>query len=121
VLSPDVSVDRGVTVIGLGTGYKTIDESTLDGGLREALLDAAESANPPLVAIDLSQTTFFGSSFIEILFRMWHRLQKRGGKLAICGVTEYCREVLQVAHLDSLWPPLATREEAIRALSPRAT
>jgi anti-anti-sigma factor len=116
VLPPPLDVDQGVTVIGLGRNEKTIDEQTLDGGLRKSLLEIAEKANPPLVVVDLAQVTFFGSSFIEVMFRMWNRLQKRGGRFAICAATDHCREVLEIARLDSLWPPHATRDEAVRAL-----
>ena len=117
-LTPEVVVDRQVTVIGLGPGYGSVDEKVLDAGLRAALLDTAESANPPLVVLDLSHTNFFGSSFIEILFRIWNRLQaKPGGTFAICGVTSYCLEVLKVTHLDSLWKLYPTRDEAVRSIS----
>lgn len=117
-LTPEIVVVRRVTVIGLGPGYGSVDEKVLDGGLRAALLDTAESADPPLVVLDLSHTNFFGSSFIEILFRIWNRLQARpGGSFAICGVTSYCLEVLKVTHLDSLWKVYPTRDEAVRAVS----
>jgi anti-anti-sigma regulatory factor len=110
-----------VTVIGLGPGYHSVDEHILDGGLRAALLEKAEEADPPLVVLDLSHTTFFGSSFIEILFRLWNRLQaKPGGGFAICGLTSYCLEVLKVTHLDTLWRLYPTRDEAIRALTSSA-
>jgi anti-sigma B factor antagonist len=117
-LTPDVTIDRGVTVIGLGPGYETLDESVLDAGLRQALNEAVDVADPPRVVLDLTHTTFFGSSFIEILFGIWHRLQGRpAGNFAICGLTAYCQEVLKITHLDTLWRLYATREEAIRSMA----
>jgi len=115
---PSITVEEGVTVVSLGVGFESIDEQALDKGLREALLSAAENANPPRVVLDLSHTTFFGSSFIEILFRMWNRLQAQPqGGFGLCGLTSYCQEVLKVAHLDSLWPVYADRPAAVRALA----
>lgn len=115
--SVDVVVDRKVTVIGLGSAYKSIDEKVLEAGLRAMLLEALDRAEPPLIVLDLSQTTFFGSSFIEVLFRIWNRVKSRpGGDFVICGVTSYCQEVLNVAHLDTLWRIYPTREEAVDAL-----
>jgi anti-anti-sigma regulatory factor len=117
-LAPEVVIDRDVTVIGLGPGYSSLDERVLGGGLRDVLLETADDAEPPLVVLDLSNTKFFGSSFIEILFRLWNRLQtKPGGRFAISGVTAYCREVLKVAHLDTLWQVYATRDDAVQDLS----
>lgn len=116
--APEVMVDRKVTVIGLGPPFKSVDEQVLDAGLRMRLLTAVDRADPPLVVLDLSETTFFGSSFIELLFRMWNRIQtKPSGAFAICGVTAYCREVLTVAHLDTLWRLYATRDQAVEALA----
>jgi anti-anti-sigma regulatory factor len=66
----------------------------------------------------MAATEFFGSSFIEVLFRVWKRLNTQPHpKFAISGLQEYCREVLEVTHLDSLWPLYATRDEAVAALS----
>src|SRR5579864_7030000 len=78
-LAPDVAVDNGVTVIGLGPAFQIVDEQILDSGLGGTLIEIAEEADPPLVVLDLSHTQFFGSSFIEILFRLWTRLQARPG------------------------------------------
>lgn len=114
----DVVVDRNVTVIGLGSRYKSVDEKVLEEGLRLSMLSVVDRAAPPLVVVDLSQTSFFGSSFIELLFRMWNRvLSKPNGAFAICGVTPYCDEVLKVAHLDTLWRLYGTRNEAVDALA----
>ena len=79
--APEVVVDGRVTVIALGPKYKIIDEHSLDSGLGETLIEIAVEATPPLVVLDLSETQFFGSSFIEVLFRVWNRLQGRSGRL----------------------------------------
>lgn len=121
-MTPEVGVECGVTVVALGPGFQSLDEQVLDSGLRDSLLEIADEAHPPLVVLDVSHTTFFGSSFIEIVFRMWNRLRGQpGGNLALCSVTPYCREVLQVAHLDTLWRMYPTRAEAVAALSSGAS
>jgi anti-anti-sigma regulatory factor len=111
---PEVSVDSGVTIISLGPAFETVDEQTLDNGLRDALLELTQAVEPPLVVLDLAFTRFFGSSFIEVVFRIWHRLQARaGGNFALAGLSPYCLEVLKVTHLDSLWRHFPTRAEAV--------
>src|SRR6516164_9803492 len=117
-VAPERFVERGVTVISLGPAYQIVDEHLLDGGLGEALIELAEEADPPLVVLDLSHTQFFGSSFIEVLFRLWTKLQARpGGKFAICGLTPHCLDVLKITHLDTLWRLAATRDEAVSAVA----
>jgi anti-sigma B factor antagonist len=117
-VAPEVVVAGPVTVIGLGPAYQIIDEHVLDGGLGESMIEAADEADPPLVVLDLSHTQFFGSSFIEVLFRLWTRLQSRsGGSFAICGLTPHCLDVLKITHLDTLWRVFPNRDEAVRSLS----
>jgi anti-anti-sigma factor len=112
----EISTQDGITVVALGPAYETLDESGLDE-IKCLILDVTQQAEPPLVLLDLSYTKFFGSAFIEVLFRAWNRLNERdGGKFAVSGLTEYCMEVIQITHLDRLWNFYPTREEAVRAL-----
>jgi len=114
--APLISVQDDVTVVALvGPKYENLTERVVDE-LRDELLDAAQKCSPPLMVVDLAQTKFFGSGFIEILFRVANRLKNRHGKFAICNLTEYCREVIHVTHLDSLWPVLESRQNAIEKL-----
>jgi len=116
-VSPAVCVENGVTVIALGPEFENLDETLLDQ-VRDALLDVSVTSDPPRVVIDLSHTRFFGSSFIEVLFRLWTRLNARpGGKFAISGLTPYCADVLHITHLDTLWSVYPDRAAAIQALS----
>lgn len=117
-ISPDVTVENRVTVIALGPACQNIDETVLDNGLRDSMLEITKDLNPPLVVVDMSHTKFFGSSFIEILFRIWNRLHsKTGGQFAISGLNPYCAEVLKITHLDTLWRVFPTREDAVRTLN----
>ena len=101
--SPKIEQQDGLTIIHLGEEYENLDETALDS-LREILLKAVDEADPPKVILDLSHTTFFGSSFIELIFRAWNRVQNQpGGVFVISGLTKYCREVVAITHLDRLW------------------
>lgn len=117
---PDnVTRQEGVTIIALGPEYENLDEAILDD-LRKLILDAVASADPPLVVLDLSHTKFFGSAFIEILFRAWNRVQQQNGEFCLSGLTPYCAEVIDVTHLNRLWSIYKTREEAVAALKKKA-
>jgi anti-anti-sigma factor len=114
--APSISKESGVTVIQLGPEYENLDDRLLEG-LRSAALEISKGADPPWVVIDLSNTKFFGSAFIEILFRLWNRMNARpGGQFAISGLTPYCAEVLKITHLDALWKIFPTRAAAVQAL-----
>jgi anti-anti-sigma factor len=105
-----------VTVIELGPSYAALDFEVLQD-LGEVLLSQASYAEPPMVIIDMSATTYVGSSFIELLVRAWKRLKHRHGLMALCALRPFCREVMRVARLDSIWPIYASRGEAMSALT----
>ncbi len=114
---PEIRQQNGVTVIALGSDFDSLDETAIDV-LRDQILAATANADPPLVVIDMPHTKFFGSSFIEVLFRVWNRMKAQdGGGFAISGLTSYCKEVLQVTHLDELWKLYDTCDEAVNALA----
>lgn len=115
--SPTIEKQGDVTCIRLGLEFENLDEQALDM-IRTKMLDAAGAAEPARVLIDLQYTKFFGSSFIEVLFRIWNRINGiPGGKFGISGLSDYCKEVLEVTHLDKLWNLYPTFDEAVKDLS----
>jgi anti-sigma B factor antagonist len=111
---PTITQEQGVTVVSLGADYENLNESGLEA-LNGMLLKTAAEADPPLLVLDLSNLRFFGSGFIEALFRAWSVLNARpGGRMSLCGLTAYCREVVEITHLDQLWRVFDSRDEAVR-------
>ena len=116
-LAPVVEKRGDVTCILLGPEFENLDETSLDM-IRQKLLDASVAADPPLVVLDMQYTKFFGSSFIEVLFRIWNRQNGLpNGEFAISGLTDYCLEVLQVTHLDKLWKLCDNVDDAVKQIS----
>lgn len=108
------------SVIVFGPSCELVEDSLLEP-LGAELLAAVRSATPPKVVLDLSRTRFFGSGFIEVLLRIWRELQLRPeSTMILCGVQTYCREVLQITHLDHLWPIVETRQEALDHLTEKS-
>jgi anti-sigma B factor antagonist len=113
----EVLKQDGITVIVLGVQYDNLDEPALEATARNLLDIVAQLADPPVVVIDLSRTVFFGSAFLGTLFRVWRRITTRKGKLAMCGATGLCAEVLDVTQVNRLWNLYKTRDEAINSLN----
>lgn len=112
---PSLSARDGVTIVTFGPEYKNLDQSILEE-LERFLLETADRTEPPLLVIDLGQTQFFGSAFIEVLFRLWKRLTKRNGRFVLCGLQPYCAEVIGVTHLDRIWPIADDQDAAVTLL-----
>ena len=104
-----------VTIVVFGSEVKHLDESNV-AEIGRKLLQVAEGLTIPILVLDMHSTEFFGSSFIESLFRVWKKLNASpNAKFGIAGLQPYCREVLEVTHLDQLWPLFDTQEAACKA------
>ena len=113
---PQIVQQDGVTVVVFGPEFEKISEDRI-ATVSEVLLEAAE-ADPPRVVLDLSATKFFSSSFIEVVFRLWSRLQARqNSRFGLAGVDRYCAEILQVTNLDHLWTTYPSRADALRGVN----
>ena len=107
---------QDVTVIELDAEYGALDQARFRDA-RDRLLAEAQSVEPPLVAIDLSQTSYMGSAFIEVLVRACKRVNARQGRLVLCGMQPLCVEVLVAMRLDKIFELFASVDEAVAALS----
>jgi len=112
----DVAQQNGITIATFRQSFSQLDELTIEVVNRK-LGELVTALQPPTLLLDMSRVEFFGSSFIESVFRAWKRLQSRpDARFAMCQLQPYCREVLQVTHLDQLWTLYDTREEAVSQL-----
>jgi anti-sigma B factor antagonist len=119
-LSPTQTSRDGVTIIEFGPKYKNVDERVL-AGVQDFLLETVERINPPVLVLDLSHTQFFGSAFIELMVRVWNRIKKRGGKFALCGLQEYCDEIIRVAQLDTVWNLYPDQDAAVQGVNAQSS
>jgi anti-anti-sigma regulatory factor len=84
------------------------------------LSDVIRSIDPPLLIIDLGPTHHLGSRAVSVLLLAWRQLKGRKGRMAVCQLNPYSREVLRTMRLDRHWEIYGTREEAMYALRPIA-
>jgi anti-sigma B factor antagonist len=116
-LSPTYERRGHVTCVLFCGEFENLDEQLLDA-IRDDLLEKAYAADPPRVVVDLTNVKFFGSSFIEILFRIWNKINGlEDGRFGIAGLSKYCTEVLQVTQLDKLWKLYPNLDEALESMN----
>jgi anti-anti-sigma regulatory factor len=115
----EISVERGVTVARLGTGFESLYESELVH--LKSVRELADTASPPTVLIDLSNTKYFGSAFIGFAIAIAKRLQERGdGRLGICGLASFARMAFEKTKADTLLDLFDDLETAVSELSSTA-
>jgi anti-sigma B factor antagonist len=112
----DVIRQPDLTIIELGESYDSLELAALEE-MAGVLLGEATHADPPRLLLDLSNTTFIGSTFLRVLLEARKRLRTRGGTMALCGVREFCDEVFRAAKLDVVWTTYSSRREALAAMS----
>lgn len=112
-----VSVERGVTVVQLGSDFDSLYESEL---MRlQPVRDLADTASPPVMLIDLSNTKYFGSAFIGFLIAMANRLKERGGgRLGLCGLAPFARMALEKTRSDTILTLFENRDDGVADLAP---
>ncbi|MBW3539262.1 MAG: STAS domain-containing protein [Planctomycetes bacterium] len=103
VIRPAPSVEK--------MNWDLIDQSA------EVIMQPLEGHDPPMVVFDLSDVSYFGSLFLQLLLRCHTKVKTRGGELVLCGVSPLARELLQVTALDTLWAIYDTRDEALEAVA----
>ncbi len=103
-----------ITLVEFGDDLQQLGENVIPV-VAKAVQEAGESSGGK-VLLDMSKVKFFGSSFINVLYRLWKQVQCQNGKFAIVGLHPYCQEVLQVTNLDKLWTLVPDREAGLTAL-----
>jgi anti-anti-sigma factor len=97
------------------TDLRELDYLEIEAGARDVLHLLANGTIKNVV-MDFSKTDYYGSTALGFFVKLWKRVRDRDGRMAFCSVSDHEREILQVTHLDGLWPICASREEAIQAV-----
>lgn len=114
----ELSREDEITLLTIDENFRSLDELHIHE-LSTQLLELVRTLDPPLLVINLEGVNYFGSSFLEILFRLWNQLQKKDGELVLCSLQEHCREVIHVSNLDQLWKTFPSQSEALDYLRTR--
>ena len=107
--------ENKVTIIELGLSYDSLDQQKLEdiGGI---LLGEARHAEPPLLVVDFTRTKYVGPGFLRLLVHAQQWVKERGGRLCVCGPTDFSREVLDSTRLSEVFEIFSSRAEAITSL-----
>jgi anti-anti-sigma factor len=83
----------------------------------DALLRQISDQGAKNAVMDLGALDYFGSIVLELMVVLWKRVSAQGGKLAVCNVSDVGMEILKTAKFDTIWPIVATRDEALSAVA----
>lgn len=106
--------DGDITIIEFGDDLTHLSEDVMPA-VSKAVGEAGQNPGEK-VLLDMTVVKYFGSSFIEVMYRLWKQVQSQKGKFAIAGLQPNCRDVLEVTNLDKLWTLTPDRESGLAAL-----
>jgi anti-sigma B factor antagonist len=103
----------GVVVVRLTEKeYGSNDETRL-ALVRRQLMDQMAKLDACHLVVDLSAVESFGARFIAILVSTWKELEKSQRRLALCGMSCFCKELIEVAQLHRLFDIYPTLQVAL--------
>ena len=83
---------------------------------RPDLLERFEQSDLRHVVIDIENSPYFGTSMLQVMTALWKRVRARGGRMAVCSVSDTGLEILQVTRFDPLWPICSSRAEDLEVV-----
>lgn len=99
----------GIVVVELKGKIDTINAAATENELLE------RSAGARQLVVDLSAVGYLNGAGLRVLVKTGQRLQAHGGRLMLCAVPSYIREVLDIAGVTSVFPVFGTRAAALAA------
>lgn len=81
--------------------------------LREAVRKIV-AARPGRIVFDLTGTSYVDSSGVATFVEALKLVRQHQGEVVLAGVSERVRGVFEIARLDTLFPMVATVEEALK-------
>jgi len=77
------------------------------------LTKLVEHSGRTWMALDFTQVKILTSSAVGKLISLHRNLHRRGGRMALCGVNDFIRQVLLTANLDDYFHIKSSVEEAV--------
>lgn len=82
----------------------------------EEILRRLQDAHLRSVLVDAGETEYLSSTVIGALIQIWETLRERGGRFALCNLSDDALSVIVAMRLDTRWRHFNSREEALQAL-----
>jgi anti-anti-sigma factor len=112
----NITNNEDVTVFQLRGDYGSLDNDPIQQ-LDSEMSRHIGATDKPRVVLDLSSTRYFGGDFVNAIEHLSDKIARRSGRMALCGLTPFCAEVVKIAQLDEQLTSHATRDQAVAAVA----
>jgi anti-anti-sigma factor len=106
------STEDGVRVVALEGSLDAPSAAEAEDVFLRLLNEGADR-----VVVDLAQVEYVSSAGIRIVIMLHKGLEKRNGRLALCGLTPFVKDVFAITRLNELLAVHETRDAAVDDLA----
>jgi anti-sigma B factor antagonist len=89
-------------------------DSNTSQSFEKRILDAISDGSKNLI-IDFKELEYISSAGLRVILKATKTLKRQDGKIMLCSMQDYVKEVFEIAGFDSFLPIVPTLDDAVRA------
>ncbi len=84
-------------------------------GFEQKLFECIEDGNQRLI-LDFKDLDYISSAGLRVILKATKNLKNADGKLVLCAMQDYVKEVFEISGFDSFLPSVPTIDEAVKTI-----
>ena len=89
-------------------------DSNTSQGFEERIFNAITDGSKQMV-IDFKDIDYISSAGLRVILKATKALNREKGKIMLCSMQDYVKEVFEIAGFDAFLPIVENREEALKS------
>ncbi len=82
----------------------------LEQKLFQAISEGAKN-----MVVDFKDIDYISSAGLRVILKANHALQREDGRIMLCSMQDYVRQIFEITGIDSFVPIVATMDDALKA------
>ena len=88
-------------------------DSNTSSALEEKIIQAIENGSNNMI-VDFKSLDYISSAGLRVINKTTKQLKRKSGKLVLCSMQDYIKEVFEITGFDAFLPIVASYDEAIK-------
>ena len=89
-------------------------DSNTSQGFEKKIFDAISDGSKNMI-VDFKDLDYISSAGLRVILKATKALNREEGKIMLCSMQDYVKEVFEIAGFDSFLPIVATMDEALKS------
>lgn len=90
-------------------------DSNTSQGLEKKIFDSISNGSKNII-VEFKDLDYISSAGLRVILKATKALKREDGKIMLCDMQDYVKEVFEIAGFDSILPIVPTMTDAIKAL-----